>query len=262
MGVDGRNASRRVRDSEEKEVITSAIMIIEAFVREKGWPERLQGAKLLVDKQIEGLGKGVRDLAKGYNGSKPLTCAEVVRTKGSPGKEMPVPARRTREVVIVPRKSQGTRKTSAEVVRDVDTALKENVVTASRTLPSGNTVITFDKSASKEKWAKTQVLAEGVGQTLEFVREYTVLLHGIRVATVDTRDQGKAKEEIYAQNRGLEGKVEIVRVAWPKKTIKDGKRIAPLHIGMAEPEQANILIDQGLLYGSELHDCEVFYNIF
>ena len=42
--------------------------------------------------------------------------------------------------------------------------------------------------------------------------------------------------------------------------MKLGKRIAPLHIGVATPEQANTLIEQGLLFDSELHDCEVFWG--
>lgn len=51
-----------------------------------------------------------------------------------------------------------------------------------------------------------------------------------------------------------------MRVGWSKKTIKSHKKTGPLHIGVAEPEQANYLVDNGILYGSELHDCEVFYG--
>jgi hypothetical protein len=71
-------------------------------------------------------------------------------------------------------------------------------------------------------------------------------------------NQANAIEAIYSQNPRLRGSVRIVRVGWARRTLKSGKRLAALHIGVAEPEQANLLIDTGLFIDSELHDCELF----
>jgi hypothetical protein len=130
---------------------------------------------------------------------------------------------------------------------------------AARRLPSGDTLITFDGEDSKKKWAKDPTITDAFGSNARVrAREYTVMAHGLRVATVDTRDQRKAIAGIYSQNPKIRETVEILRVGWARKSIQQGKRVAPLHIGVAEPEQANLLIEQGLLYGSELHDCEVY----
>jgi hypothetical protein len=45
------------------------------------------------------------------------------------------------------------------------------------------------------------------------------------------------------------------------RTRKDaGRQFAPLYIGVIEPEQANHLIEQGLILGSVLHNCEPFFK--
>jgi hypothetical protein len=70
--------------------------------------------------------------------------------------------------------------------------------------------------------------------------------------------QGNAIEEIYKQNPGLRGSIEILEVAFSKKLLRSGCTTGPLVISVAEPEQANRLIDTGLVWHCELHDCEPF----
>ena len=68
------------------------------------------------------------------------------------------------------------------------------------------------------------------------------MAHGIRVNQV----QGNAIEEIYKQNPGLRGLVEILQVAFSKKLLQSSRTTGPLVISVAEPEQANRLIDTAL----------------
>jgi hypothetical protein len=72
------------------------------------------------------------------------------------------------------------------------------------------------------------------------------------------QDQARAIEEIYKQNPKLQGRVEILRLAWRKSLLLSGRRVGPLHISVAEPEQANFLIESGLVWDCQLHDCEPF----
>ena len=65
--------------------------------------------------------------------------------------------------------------------------------------------------------------------------------------SIDTLSKAAVLEQIYAKNPKLSGIVEILGVQWAKKTVRLGKKVALLHVSVAEPEQANILIDQGLL---------------
>jgi hypothetical protein len=84
------------------------------------------------------------------------------------------------------------------------------------------------------------------------------LAHGVQVRAVNQADQTGAIASIYAQNPRLRDVVRIVRVGWAKRTLTSGERVAALYIGVAEPDQANHLIDTGLLINSELYDCELF----
>ena len=65
-------------------------------------------------------------------------------------------------------------------------------------------------------------------------------------------------EQIYKQNLGIRGVVDILQVAFTKRLLRSGRTTRPLIISVAEPEQANRLIDAGLIWHHELHDCEPF----
>jgi hypothetical protein len=54
--------------------------------------------------------------------------------------------------------------------------------------------------------------------------------------------------------------VKIVRLGWAKKTLVQKRAFAALHIGIATPEQANILIKHGLRFENRLHRCEPFFR--
>jgi hypothetical protein len=284
-----RDASKRDREQMAYEDVNTAIQTIETFVRQENWPVRIRDAwrrvkeaaikggegagnqgvaqslKELQD-QMKGLTTTVRELAIAPTTKKAL-YADVLRNSGTANpqteREMPVPARRSREVVVAPGDEDTTQKqrTGPELVRDINTKIQCESVVAARRLPSGDTLVTFEGEEAKKKWEKDQAVLDAFGTNARIrTREYTVIAHGIRVAAIDPKNQKTAIESIYAQNPRLQGVVEIVRVGWANKTIRLGKRTAPLHLGIAAPDQANQLIEQGLLHGSELHDCEVFYG--
>jgi hypothetical protein len=270
--------------------LIEAIQTIEAFVRSAGWPERARDAwKHVKEAAFSKAGRDASDASKDMQELKtqvksltelvkgiskqpiaPASYADALRSKGSPlagGKPdgqrvQAVPARRARELVVAPGTETATQKhrTSLELVRDINTVTDgSGDAVAARRLPSGDVLVAFQGALEKQKWeARTEVLqAFGAGARFR-TREYTVLAHGIQVRSVNQADQARAIEAIYSQNPRLKGVVRIVRVGWARKTLKSGKRLAALHIGIAEPDQANLLIDAGLLMDSELHDCELF----
>jgi hypothetical protein len=272
--------------------ITEAIQTIEAFVQSANWPERARDAwkhvkdaaahrarsdTCPVSKDFQELKtqvKGLTDLVKGI-ARQPVattTYADALRSKGGlpsnglaggGSRVLPVPARRARELVVAPGAETDTQKdrTSLELVRDINTATSgSGDAVAARRLPSGDVLVAFQSVLEKQKWeacSEAVLQAFGAGARLR-AREYTVLAHGVQVRSVNQANQTRAIEDIYSQNPRLRDTVRIVRVGWARKTLKYGKRIAALHIGIAEPDQANLLIDTGLLLDSELHDCELF----
>jgi hypothetical protein len=56
--------------------------------------------------------------------------------------------------------------------------------------------------------------------------------------------------DIYSQNPRLEGRANVVRIGGTRNDV--GKQYAPLHIGIAESEQANNLIEQGAYIGKRI----------
>lgn len=284
------DASRRVAlPMAAEDSLTTAIQTIETFVRQENWPGRLKdawekvkgaagrgalrgattepkGDLQEIKDQIQDLTKIVQGLTKApSNSTSPVSYAAVLKrgtALGLPQRgEMPVPARRSREVIIATGAETPTQKqrSGAEIVRDINTNIQSESVVAARRLQSGDILVTFDQEEAKKKWEKDNKLLQAFGTNGKLrTREYTLIAHGVRVATIDPSRQEKAIADIYLQNPSLQGKVEIVRIGWSKKTLKYKKRTAPLHMGIREPEQANQLIEQGLLLGSELHNCELF----
>ena len=272
-----------------KDHLQDAIQTVESFVREINWPPRLQNAwervkeaaltpKLgsrqcdstedirTIKTQLEGLTKIVRGLA-----DKPVevrtSYADILRNNTSPktstDRIAPVPARHAREIIIAPgnEEPQQKQRSGLDIVRDINAELQDRSVVAARRLPSGDIMVTFEDQQKRDLWAKSPEIVRTFGSTAKVkTREYTVIAHGIRVAAIDPARKEDAIKGIIAQNPKLQGQVEIIRLAWARKTIKLGKRVAPLYIRVATPKQANILIDQGLLFDSELHDWEVFWG--
>ena len=282
------DASQRVDEQCTRVTLQDAIQTIETFVRGENWPTRIQDAWAKVcgaaqergaqttrrtddattgitelKAQIKDIAEAVQGLTKTTRAAAPLSYAAVLQRGASQPKEMPVPARRSREVTIAPgtETTAQRQRSGQEIVRDINASIECEAAIAARRLQSGDTLLTFETEEARKKWGKSPKVTNVFGTDARVrTTEYTVLAHGIRVPTVNPEDQQAAIKAIYAQNPRLRGKVTIVRVGWAHKTLKYHKKTGPLHIGLAEPEQANLLIDQGLLLGSELHDCEVFYG--
>jgi hypothetical protein len=86
------------------------------------------------------------------------------------------------------------------------------------------------------------------------------MAHSFRTNRIDTKNQQKALAELQAQNPQLMGNVKSLRVAWKKKTLKDGKLSGPLLINMRPPEEANTLISDRLIHNHEPKNCELFHS--
>ena len=170
-----------------------------------------------------------------------------------------VPLRHKREVVIVQGKETADqkRRTYKELLEQLNSAGVAGAAVAVRQLGSGDMILTMEDEHARTSWlANTKWLATfGEGARVKR-REFAVMAHGIRINQV--QGQTQAIEELYRQNPKLRGAVDIVRVAFTKKLLRSGRTTGPLIISVTEPEQANHLINAGLIWQYELHDCEPF----
>ena len=169
----------------------------------------------------------------------------------------PVLTRHKREIIVVHGKETNPQKIRLykEIIEQVNKKDIAGEAVAVCRLPSGDMVLAMDSEQARTSWLADQswLTAFGEGARVK-KKEFAVVAHRIRVNQV----QGNAIEEIYKQNPRLRGSVEILRVAFSKKLLQSSRTTGPLVISVAEPEQANRLIDAGLVWHYELHDCKPF----
>lgn len=215
-----RDAPERVAPQMATSNVNDEIQIIETFVRGENWPVRIREAwekvrqaaarqaqglqgdapdRVITDinTQLKDLTNAVRKLAQQPAQRGPqLSYAAVLQGAGKPippqvQGEMPVPARRSRELVIAPGTETTAQKqrSGREIVRDVNKMIQCESVVAARRLPSGDTLLTFEGEEAKKKWQDSKKVTEAFGADARLrTREYTVIAHGVRVASLDVKD--------------------------------------------------------------------------
>lgn len=177
-----------------------------------------------------------------------------------------IPTRLARELVVAcpDASSQDRGRPIKQIVEEINKLKGSAVpgrVLAARRLPSGDILITTDTAETKEQLERSNSWLPAVSQTAKVNRrKFTVLVHGMRLSALDCSKQETAIRELLGQNQHLRGRVEILRARWPRRAVKQGKPVSHLIVDVATPAQANLLIDDGLLFHSELKDCELYHG--
>jgi hypothetical protein len=193
------------------------------------------------------------------NPTPPRSYAQAAGGKGG-SETVPIPRRTYREMVV--RTGAETeaqkRRNGRELVEDIQKAGAPQVV-AARRLRSGDILLTTTDNESRTQLQKEKSWTSGVGEGAEVRRkQYAVVTHGIKVAQMDMSNKTDAIKAIYTQNPSWKDQVEILNIAWTDRKRFGGKSVSSLIIGVAEPAQGDILIDGGMLWDYQLHDCEPF----
>ena len=133
-------------------------------------------------------------------------------------------------------------------------------VRAVRKLPSGDILISTESQEAKsflEKdstWITTIFTKEAIVQP----KRFPILVHGVRTSDIQPEDLSKTCQAIQSSNPSLSKQITILRAYWSKKAISQKKLVTSLHLDLATPEQANLLIENGLVLGHRLHEVEPF----
>ena len=193
-------------------------------------------------------------------GAKPTYAQTVQKTIGQ---EIPVPTRIHNEVTIRPELQTGqlANRTPAQLME----ALKNQAplscqkdIRAVRKLPSGDIIISLETPQAKaqlesnKEWISTVFTAEAKLSP----RIFPVLVHGVQTKDFKPENLEETKRAIFSQNFGMESKVTILKVYWSRKAKLLQKPVTSLHLDLATPEQANLLIEKGVVLGYTLHEVE------
>lgn len=176
--------------------------------------------------------------------------------------EKQVPKRFNREVFVSRRGTPNAPAlTPAEATTKVNNVVKEwckGSVVAARVLPSGDAVLVADTSematALKERTGWEASLGAG---TVQKKTRFTVMVKHVARDALDCTNQEAARKGLLAQNERFNGLVEVIHIGRSARVGQQGKAGALL-IDVSTPQQANLLIDEGVILQSVYHDVEVF----
>ena len=129
-----------------------------------------------------------------------------------------------------------------------------------RKLPSENILINTETQETKSFLEKDSAWISAI-----FTKEATiqpkrlpVLIHGLRTTDIQPENLEKTCQTIQNSNLSLSKQITILRVYWSKKAIAQKKPVTSLHLDLATSEQANLLIESGVVLGHRLYKAESF----
>lgn len=165
-----------------------------------------------------------------------------------------VPARLNKEILVRGRgiPADMTKRTPQEIVQAVNLASAKKGAIAARKLPSGDTIVFFQTTATKD-WhsANAGWIKEAFGQQAEEnKRTFAVLLKGLWKQDL----QGKTEEE-FGKEIGLRT-VDKVKFRIPKH--QEATRATAL-VTLTSQEEARKVCDEGVVWKSQLLDCEPYW---
>jgi hypothetical protein len=189
-----------------------------------------------------------------------ITNAQVTR--------MP-PMQTQREVVVTIRdpttvlslRAMNPRNLNAHVERAIAQSGNENIdsikVLSSNQLRSGD--LSIRTATSKEVEALKQFADDWVHRignraTLR-ITTYGIIAHGMRTSTMDMDRFEELREQILLDNKPFIPQAEIRYVGWLTRNAPT-KAASSIVIEFSKPEDANKIIDEGLIWQGEVFQCE------
>jgi hypothetical protein len=165
-----------------------------------------------------------------------------------------VPARINKEILIKGRgmPADMAKRTPQEMVQAINRASMKKGAIAARRLPSGDTIVTFQGTATRD-WHSTNTgwIKEAFGQQAEEnKRTFAVLLRGLW-----KRDLQGTTEEAFGKETGLQT-VDKVKFRMPKH--QEATRATVL-VALTSQEEARKACDEGVVWRAQLLDCEPYW---
>ena len=133
-------------------------------------------------------------------------------------------------------------------------------VRAVRKLPSGDILINTETQETKSFLEKDSAWISAIFTKEATIqpKRFPVLIHGVRTTDIQPENLEKTRQTIQNSNPSLSKQITILRAYWSKKAIAQKKPVTSLHLDLATPEQANLLIESGVVLGHRLHEAEPF----
>ena len=158
-------------------------------------------------------------------------------------------------------RAMNPRNLKAHVERAIEQSGNENIasvkIVSSNQLKSGDLSVKAATSTEVEalrQFADDWALRIGNGSSIQ-IPTYGVLAHGIRTNTMDMSKFEENKSQILQDNRPFIPRAEIRHIGWLTRDAA-AKTASTITIEFTKPEDANKIIDEGLIWQGEVFQCE------
>lgn len=228
-----------------------------------------------VSKTAVSIIREVKNRAPQPSGAAPLSYAAVAASGTlassihDPQNAKNIPTQTQREVTVNIRdpitiqnlRAMNSRVLNAHVERAIQSSGNENItsikVMSSNQLKSGD--LSIRATGSREAQILRAHIADwvhriGAGASVRNPT-YGVLVHGIRTSTMDLDKFEDVRDNILQDNRPFIPNAEIKYIGWLTRTAPT-KSASSVVIEFAKSEDANRIIDEGLVWQGELFQCE------
>ncbi len=137
---------------------------------------------------------------------------------------------------------------------------QKNDVLTIRRLSSENIEILTRSVKTKQRLKQNKTLFKDIAMTTSLSRRtFEVMIHGVRIASINTRNQQKTIAHIIRQNASMHSNLKIARVIWSKRVkINSDKEYSSLIMKMYSSATTNRLIQEELLDEYSHRTCEYF----
>jgi hypothetical protein len=158
-------------------------------------------------------------------------------------------------------RAMNPRNLKAHVERAIEQSGNENIanvkVVSSNQLKSGDLSIktaTSNEVEALRQFADDWANRIGSGATVQ-IPTYGVLAHGIRTRTMNMDKFEDNRAQILQDNRPFIPQAEIRHIGWLTRDAS-AKAASTITIEFTKPEDANKIIDEGLIWQGEVFQCE------
>jgi hypothetical protein len=238
-----------------------------------------EDAKIAAKEAVE-VGKANLQMARQIKNAGPQTggalsyaamAARAATLASTPNTQVPrmPPMQTQREVVVTIRdpstvqslRAMNPRSLNAHVERAITQSGNENItsikVLSSNQLKSGD--LSIKTATSHEAEALKQFADDWVNRisnraTIR-ITTYGIIAHSIRTSTMDVDRFEETREQILLANKPFIPQAEIKYVGWLTRNALT-KAASSIVIEFSKPEDANKIIDEGLIWQGEVFQCE------
>jgi hypothetical protein len=158
-------------------------------------------------------------------------------------------------------RAMNPRNLKVHVERAIEQSRNENIanvkIVSSNQLKSGDLSIktaTSNEVEALRQFADDWANRIGSGATVQ-IPTYGVLAHGIRTRTMDMDKFEENRAQILQDNRPFIPQAEIRHIGWLTRDAST-KAATTITIEFTKPEDANKIIDEGLIWQGEVFQCE------